>query len=352
MKPVKRRIKEPSYLNRVNRVKKVADGKAPTTRGLITKEMFDYMCDMTYFDAQSPSKALLRYRKDTGYLPFNAINFEVGPLCPTAQFAQGDVHISEYDKKYHQTSWKFDKEYHDFIIKCIKREEYYLLLTTSVHDGDCLNMKETLKARFWQFIIASYAPRELPLVPSYQSKSIPSVIKDVKYSPVWQSSSIIKATSGSGFISNLYFLAEVSLRGQKVCYGNTTVLMSLMVRSEHMPIVRAHFASNTPIPIEYLELWVDNSLMEENHQMCAPITKAIITPLLSAGVKLVRFDDLRGEMFVGLVRPPGKSEGAWEDEMLGKFYQWSAGELTRDPLYSWVGDSDAILNDLSIAGLF
>lgn len=325
----------------------------PKKKGLITEEFFDYNIAgiMKYgYTVGDPGHTIrtMKFKCDE-YYPFYSLGFT--PQLDTSltlSLAQKNLERSEYERTYELQKWKDNKVYIGFIRTCLAKKYYNLLLFLNhnqVKDSKTSdNIKRQLISTFRTFVCNTcYNPH---FSTQYITITGPMQVlfDSIRMTNSWvtyYSRRTNKNEAQKIYLGNMYFLSEVEL-SYSSGISNVRPLFCLMVKKEYMPVIRAHFISNIPIPASMLELWIDKSLEGEGSKMKPHFRKFIKSKLEGSGVQVKYFDSLKEQLIEELRIPTFSTIGAkheWHQGLLQSWYDVQLGKCTYKQA-AWEGSID------------
>lgn len=238
--------------------------------------------------------------------------------------------MDDYEKSYGAGGWKNNSIYVSFMKACLEKKYYNLLLfinhtaISQVKSIDALS--QTMHARFTDYVVKrTYVPHFCSILRT-TSGAYPSLFDSVRMSNTWgiYTPRKVGTETRKAYLHNMFFIAEVDpMYVGNLDRANITPLMCLMVKKENMPLIRAHFITNLPIPANMLELWVDNSLEAEGSKLKPHFRKFVKNRLVSAGVEVKSFNSLREQIISEFSIPKFRTiddKSHWTKEVLGSYY--------------------------------
>lgn len=287
--------------------------------GLISKEFFDFNMNNVYDYGRVQSDAYqlknIRFVNEN-YIPLYAVNFKVDQYLPATNILSGDYEMNAYDKLLAQkqglTPWQDNKVYTDFLKRCIEKKQYNIVLFTDHRrDSRCFTkdeLRNSLKRRFQEFL---NKPTDISIHREGRNnaKNYADIISNTKYYCGWAKSRTRKVSADAPvlhFLTNFYYMAKLNEQN-----GNFWIepMYSVMIKREYLSYVKACLLTNTPIPVEILELWIDKKLDDKDseYKIRSTFVKSIKTPFKASGMKVQVFDNLFDEMYSRLKMPKFKT---------------------------------------------
>lgn len=312
-------------------------GMMTTRKGMITQEMYEFMLKnfSQYNKGNNTSEHSDQNRKirHTEYVSFHSISFLPYFSLPTSILQRGEFTLDEFDMIYAGGDWRLNLEYVEFIKKCIEKKYYnilFLLCVDEDRDMDNASFKEAIIDRFRHRMSGPYNTN-FPRSPYSSYATIDGLFERVRLMNSWTISLLRKSRASEDTmtcLTNLLFLG--SMPGRCNDLRLMKVLMCAMVKRENAPIVRAHMATNSPIPSSMLELWTDESLESTANRLKAPFRRHIKSKAEASGMIVKVFPDLTREVVVSReelhVSLEAKKE--WQKKMLNEYYSMISGELS------------------------
>lgn len=286
-----------------------------TGKGSISKLFYEFTMD----NIHEYSRALedvhriknIRYCNQE-YVPLYGINFKPDYQLPASMIKNGTFEMSTYEKLMAQKtgtgSWQSNTVYTSFIKKAIQTEQYNAVLFLN-HKIDSVvtsaeQLKTNLKGRFDTYVTS---PINLDIHREGRSsaKNYLEIIENCKYYNGWGKSRTRRVSADAPslhFLTNFYYMAKLNQVGTNFWIEP---MFSVMVRREHVPYIRACMITNTPIPVDMLELWIDRKLdaVDSSYKIRPTFIKYIKTPFTKAGVKVVVHDNMFDVMYTRLKLP-------------------------------------------------
>ncbi len=287
--------------------------------GLISKEFFDFNLS-NVFDYGRTKSDVYKIRNvrfiNEQYMPLYAVNFKVDQYLPTSAIIDNNYEMNSYDillnQKQGAQPWQANTVYVDFLKKCVETEQYNIVLFID-HKKDSIcktknQLRKNLHDRFKEY---TEAPIDLSIYREGRNnaKSYVDVIANNKYFCSWAVGKTRRADNEAAhfqFLTNFYYMAKLNeLNG----HYSIEPMYSVMVKKEYLSYVRACLLTNTPLPVEILELWVDSKLdkTDSDYKIRPTFIKSIRTPFKNAGMKIQVFDNLFETMYARLKMPKFKN---------------------------------------------
>lgn len=307
-------------------------------KGLITKEFFEFNLNNAHFYTTIIQSDIIRTVKfkNSDYYPFYALGFSPDPYIEHANLLTGSFETTAYEENYGGAAWKKNKVYTKFLKACLDKGYYNLLLFLKHSSCLALNNYKGIHDWFMQtFRGYLNAPYESSLRYNYRVITGPlshlfDTTRMINDWVVYHTRKTVKDTTRITYLGNMYFLAEVSEEHLRdLPTANIKPLFCLVARKEYLPLLRAYFITNIPIPASMLELWVDNSLEEEGSKLKPLFRKYVKSRLVSSGVSIKYFDNLKVELLDEFKLPPFATLVAkkkWSEEVVNGWYDILEGK--------------------------
>lgn len=287
--------------------------------GLISKEFFDFTLNAIYdYPSTLQNEHLvknIKLKSDT-HVPLYAINMKPDNSLPVNAIISGDFSLNSYEKLIAHKSgiipWQGNATYTNLLQKCLEKEAYNVLLFVNHRTDSKITVKDdlakALKNRFTEYVNSPYDVRIFREGRS-NAKSYPDMIANSKYFCSWAKGRTRKLNATDPviyYLTNFYYMAKLT-----EAHGGSIVepMYSVMIRKEHVGFVRACIMTNTPIPVELLELWIDQKLdkVDSEYKIRPTFVKLIKTPMKTMGIKIVVHENLYDTMYTRPTMPKFKT---------------------------------------------
>lgn len=310
-------------------------------KGLISPEFFNFNVKAAsdYNRLRSLGEAsrvnYIKHR-DSEFVPLYGINFSLDSTFPSHSVISNEFEISPYERSLNSAAvWQDNKLYVNFIKKCLENRHFNLLLFLK-HNSDSLIrdkslLRRTLKSRFDQYI---NSPIDLKILKEGRAnaRNHEDIMANVRYFCGWSRS---KTKSSDPLAPSIYFLTNFYYMAKYSEQGDTSWLepmFSVVVKRENISYIRACVLTNTPIPVEMLELWADKKLDDTtpNYKIRPLYTKYIKQPFKTADIKIVIHDNLFDAMYMKPALPEFPSlidRSKWLKELSENFINDERGDL-------------------------
>lgn len=274
----------------------------------------------------------LRIRHDT-HVPFFALDLLPKQSLPKSLLT-GEFTVDPFDALYGSSSYASDPSYVKFLRNCLDKE-YYNILLLSDPSTDCVSgdtLRPIIYSRAMNWVRANKPSTNGSFnkhIVYSSAKSVSSIYDCVRLFNNWQLHVHKLGGEQNTYLTNMYFLAKIPGK-HLFAHPDMKVLFSVMVRKDCMHTVRAHFASNTPIPSSLLELWVDSSVEAQGSAMKPHFRKYIKSKFEAGGVSIRYVDNLNDEILHVLALPTFSTledSKKWEQEKLEEFYKYRQGHI-------------------------
>lgn len=298
--------------------------------GLISKEFFEYNLASVHEYARAKQQEFLMKNlrfKHSEYVPLYSIGFQLDPHLPVTAIVHKSFEVGSYEKlmaaKQGLDCWQTNTVYSQFLQKCIEREAYNILLFNNHKTNSKLTSKEALQ----QSVIGSFSqfvdkPVDLRIYREGRNtaRNYVDIIQNVKYYCDWSKSRTRRAKPEDPiihFLTNFYYMAKLNEHNSVFWLEP---MFSLMVKKEYIAFVRACMMTNTPIPVELLELWIDEKLdkTDSEYKIRPTFVKYIKTPFREAGVRVVVHENLFDIMYEKPALPKHRNvaeRNSWVNEL-------------------------------------
>jgi hypothetical protein len=278
--------------------------KEVVSGGLISKEFFDFSLNAIHdYNRPKNTTFLMKNLKfsNPDYVPLYAINFSVDTGLPVSSIINNSFDIGSYEKliaaKQGLRAWQENTVYTSFLKKCIEKKLYNVLLFTKHKEDSVVTSKVSLRqnliSRFGEFIDK---PVDLRIYREGRNnaKNYGDILENCKYFCDWSKSRTRRASPSDPvvyFLTNFYYMAKLNEHNSNHWIEP---MFSVMIKKEHVGFVRACLMTNTPIPVDAMELWIDSNLdrTDSDHKIRPSFIKSIKTPFKNAGVKIVVHEKL------------------------------------------------------------
>lgn len=263
------------------------------------------------------------------YVPFYSLGFAPPSNLPVSRILTGNYEADPFEATY-GTEVTSEPNYLKFLKKCIEKKYYSLILMLAPTKQTGNRLRSTLQGKFEAFISNPYATHFTSYMAIMGSSALQDIFDRTRLFNGWAASQYkFRKAEPKTYISNMYFLAEMPGRVTQVT-SELKALFSMMIKKTSVPMVRACFATNTPIPASLLELWIDNSIEGTGSNMKPYFRKHIKHKLENAGVSIKYFDNLTNEIISVQSMPLFNTvadKTKWQQDKLKEFYRMEQGYL-------------------------
>lgn len=263
------------------------------------------------------------------YTPFYSLGFTPPTNLPVSRILTEDYEPDLFDSLYgiEVTS---SPTYLKFLKECIDKK-YYGLLFLCAPTGEIGNrLLSLLRSSFDSLVSRPFNVQFTTNMVHIGNSPLQDIFDRSRLLNRWATSWYkFRKLDAKTYLSNIYFLAEMPGKVSGVVSA-TKVLFTVMVKRADLPVIRAHFATNTPIPSSLLELWIDNSVEDVGSNIKPYFRKYIKAKFQAAGVSMKYFDNLNGEIISTHKMPvlnTIRDRVEWEQSKLEEWYECVEGKL-------------------------
>lgn len=311
-----------------------------------SEDFFNFLIsnDSFIIEYREQIKNLIMNWNNEEYLPLYSLDINLGFPVPIIEYRNinsrfgfdqpWDESINNY--RFTRNLKNHSEEEYKFFQKIWKEKNFFLLslLDSNIFassQASAKNIKEYFIKKTERLLVSKPPNLEIAISRIGHAVGIKRIIDKFKYDNSWKTGEIRSTNKTFQYVINFGFLGQHdSFEVPKL--RKIVPLVCMVFKKENLELLRHYIVTNSPIPSELLELWVDKSIEDTENKN--PIHNSYVRQIRNyykkLGVELVVKDNLLTELYDVYSIKKFKSyneELAFINDILEKFTEQKRKEL-------------------------